>query len=139
MLSVVSLLGGTGCAALSKAVPVLTQIDSILHDAQQTLVVIDIAVNEWARKTTPPEAVLEKYAAISSKAHKALSIASKSLQGVEDLDQDQYDSAFEEFKAAYVELVAFLEETGAMSGGKMSVNGQTEKVPEPMAVGYQVQ
>lgn len=126
------------CAAV---LPVLPQIVSVLTDALAVLKIIDNAANEYFRThpDTPPE-VRARYVELYADAINALNAANHSLRGASDLDQKQYDAAFEEFKGAYVELAEFLKREGLMSGSMLKTGDGTEvKIPEPEALSFKVE
>ena len=126
----------TGCAAI---MPVIPKIVSVLADAASTLAIIDTAVQEWFRlhPDVQPE-TRAKYVAIYTRTMRAMNAAQTSLRGVEKLDQEQYDAAFEDFKRAYIELRDFLSTEGMMQNGRMSAGGEDVEIPEPEALRFQV-
>lgn len=127
-----------GCAAVVKALPVIA---SVIADAHQTMDIIDVAAQEWVRTTNPPDEHRRKYAELRSATLRSLNIANRAVTGAQDIDQKQYDAAFQEFKAAFAELKAFLQERGVMNAGalKSSADGTPEPVPEPLALTHQVE
>jgi hypothetical protein len=129
----------SACATL---LPLIPQIVSIVTDAMNVLDIVDTAVNQYLRThpNTPPE-FAQKYAVLYAKTRTALNAATNSLKGVSDLDQKQYDSAFAEFKTAYLELTALLEKQGVTTGGYLtaSLDSGPVRIPEPEALRFQVQ
>lgn len=134
----VAVPAATGCAAIMSAIP---KIVSVITDAQSVLAIIDGAANEFFRThpDIPPE-TRAKYVELHAKTLKALNAANHTLRGVQDLDQDQADAAFAEFRAAYVELRSFLESSGLMSGGKMQAGpgASPVEIPEPDALTFKL-
>ncbi len=125
----------TGCAAVMKALPTIA---AVISDAQQTLEIVDVGVQEWIRRTDPPEEQRARYAKIRQNAYRALSLATRGVRGIQDMDQEQYDTAFKEFRESYGEMKDFLDETGAMRSGALSSSGEAEALPEPLAMSHTV-
>ena len=139
-LLIAASLALTGCGLLAAAVPALTNIAAVIADASATLNNIDAGVRQWIRMTDPPANQIAKYESIRGKAYRALSIATRAVRGAQDVDQEQYEAAFHEFKVAFGEMQAFLEETNAMSAGTLSIGGEApEPIPEPIALSFKVQ
>lgn len=132
-----TVVGTTGCAAI---MPVIPKIVSVVTDALVIMGIIDGAVQEYFRThpNTPPE-VIKKYRTVYNKAMNALNSAQHALEGVEDLDQDQYDAAFNEFKLAFIELKELLSKEGLMQGNALNASpGTTVVIPEPEALTLEV-
>lgn len=127
-----------GCKEL---IPLIPKIVAVLADATSTLQIIDTAVEEWfdQHPDVDPK-VRAEYRLLYAKCHEALNGANHALQGAEDLTQNDYDAAFAEFKAAYIQLRDLLYREGiASTDGKLGAAGATVDVPEPMALTYRVQ
>jgi hypothetical protein len=126
-----------GCAWFKTAVPVLTDVAAVLEDSAQVLQMVDFVVRGFFEKA--PEASRERYERLMAAAHASLGVAAKSLRGVEDLSQEQYDAAFVKFREAYAELMAFLRASGALSDGMRAGSGSgAPRFPAPSALTYQV-
>lgn len=133
LVSFCSVVTATGCAAV---IPMIPKIASVITDAIAILQIIDGAVQEFFRThpDAPPE-LRARYTALHAKSLAALNAANHSLEGVEDLDQNQVDAAFAEFRAAYLELRDFLASEGLMVGGVVKAGDGTEiQIPEPEAL-----
>jgi hypothetical protein len=127
----------TGCPA---AIPVLTTIAAVIHNARIVLDIIDGGAQEWFR-THPetPEKVRAEYAKLHQKALLALDVAAQSVSGATDLSQKEYDAAFAEFKQAYINLVDLLHRQSIASDNLMGASdGSTFVIPEPMALSFKV-
>lgn len=127
----------TGCAAV---LPAVTQILNVVTDALVVLNIIDNAVNEYFDNAplTPPR-VKRQYLELYRKALAALAAAQHALEGVEDLDQQEYDKAFQEFRDAYAELRELLRREGLMRENYLqTAKGEMVLVPEPQALTYKV-
>lgn len=123
------------CSLWAAAAPALPIIAAVLADASQTLEIIDATVREWQRRTNPPAELMARYDRARRGAYAALSSATRTVRGVEDLDQEQYDAAFYEFRKAYAELERFMAESGAANGGALKASGgPPEPLPKPLAL-----
>jgi hypothetical protein len=127
-----------GCAA---AIPVITKIASVVTDAFLVMDVIDGEVRRFfqANPSFPPE-LQEKYFTLYRKAMTALNAAQKAVAGAKNLSQDEYDAAFADFKAAYLEILDLLEKNGITQDGTLGLaSGEKIELPEPQALTFQVE
>lgn len=133
---VVAAPAATGCAAVAAALPVLT---AVVTDAFAVLSVIDGAARHWF--TLHPNKEVERhYLEVYTKTIKALNAANHALAGAKNLDQDQYDAAFAEFRDAYAELMELLERHGISEQQKLKLSdGSTVHLPEPLALTHRVE
>ena len=128
----------TGCAAV---LPVIPKIVAVITDAIAIMQIIDNAVQTYfATHPDVPAKVKQAYALAYRKAMDGLNAANHALTGVEDLDQQQYDAAFEEFKQAYLDLLDLLAKQGLMQGNQLRVSPtETVELPEPAALTFRVE
>lgn len=124
-------LATSGCAALSAAVPVLAQVANVATNAVTVLDAVESASEAFF--TVKPDAA--KQAAVAraiSDCRLAIAAATATAQGAKDLDGKQADAAFAQFREAYKNLSALLEDVGVTSGGKFG--GPTgSPLPVPLA------
>lgn len=136
--AIVLLLVPVSCASI---LPALPKIVSVLSDASAVLQIVDTAAQEFFRThpDIPPE-TRARYVDLYSKTVSSLNGANHALRGVQDVDQEQYDAAFKEFRAAYADLSVFLKDEGIMTGSglKASPEGGEIDLPEPLALTYRV-
>lgn len=127
----------TGCKTL---VPLIPKIVSVLADASATMQIIDSAVEEWfaAHPDVDPK-VRAEYRRLYAKCQQGLRGANLTLQGADELSQDEYDAAFLNFKDAYLELRTLLMREGIAVGNKLGTGDATVDIPEPLALTYRVQ
>lgn len=126
----------TGCAAFAAALP---NIVAAVIDGVQVLDVITTFVTKYfAAHSTAAETQAKVFNAIE-KAKAALNLALRTAQGSDDLSNAKVDAAFENFKAAYLELLALVRPLGVQQVARpdaalsATVSGDTLQVPEPLA------
>jgi len=131
---------GTPLAGCAAVMPLIPQIVSVVTDAMVVLGIIDNAVGEYFRSHPDLDPVVRaRYVQAFQKAMTALNAAQHALRGAEDIDQQQYDAAFAEFKAAYQELLALLEKQGMLRQQYLSASPGTQVyVPTPEALTFRV-
>ena len=131
-----------GASCLAQAVPVLSQIASVLINAKTELDRVDVIVQDYFRLTNASDETRQRYSTIKTNVLRGINIANSTLQGLQDIDQKQYDAAITEFSKAWDELQAFLKDTGALNvaGNKLSSGpgGVEVEMPEPAALTYKV-
>lgn len=128
----------TGCAV---AIPVLTTIAAVITNAKIVLDIINGGAQEWFR-THPnvPEKTKQEYEKVFRKALLALDAAAQAVAGSTDLSQEDYDSAFAEFKQAYIDLVNLLHREGIARDNTMgAADGSTIELPTPLALAHRVE
>lgn len=131
------------CAAI---VPLIPKIAAVVTDAIATIQVIDSAVDTWMDQhpNVDPK-VRARYEAAYAKCVQALNAANHALAGAEQIDQEDFDAAFANFKVAYLELRNLLVMEGiARPGvdGELSVSAVAASdaivLPEPEALTYRL-
>lgn len=127
----------TGCASFAAALPVLVDVIAIVTDAQQILSLIELAAQKYF--AAKPNAVLqEKYEKALVKAKLSLDAALRAARGAQELDQKQASAAFEDFRAAYQDLLEVLKEAGVVGvdGALRAAPGGPPQatIPTPMAL-----
>lgn len=131
----VSLVTATpGCAALVGALP--SVIAAVMDGGQ----VLD-TIAQFLSKYFAAHPDLEKQAAVDKallKARSALNLALRAAEGAKAADDKNVDLAFENFKAAYLELLNLVKPYGvaqAMPGAPLQASASGDKldVPEPLA------
>jgi hypothetical protein len=122
----------TGCAALSAAVPVLAQVATVATNAVSVLDAVEDASDAFF--AVKPDA--GKQAAVDraiADCRLAIAAATATAQGAKDLDAKQADAAFTQFRDAYKNLAALLDDVGITSGGKFG-GPAGRALPEPLAL-----
>jgi hypothetical protein len=127
------------CAPLTAALPPLV---AVVTSAILELDWLESAVTNWFQRHPDPKAEAEFHAAYQ-KAVAALLAAQSAVNGLEKLNQEQYDEAFADFKKAYLELRDLLFKHGIaspMGVGAFGIASETGlvQVPTPVAFSYQV-
>jgi len=136
------LLTATSCNQIKTVMPVINDIAAVVDDAQNVLSAIDTVVRTFFSTNAVSPEIQEKYAKVMTKTQLALSGALKALQGAEQLSQEDYDRAFENFKHAYSELSAFLLSIGIKQAPgmmKSSPGSSPVAIDDPIALTYRVQ
>lgn len=126
----------TGCAAIAAVLP---DVIAAVLDGMQIIDVIEQFVARYFQSHPDPVAQKKVDDAIL-KARTALNVALRSAQGAKNLDDAQIDKAFEDFKQAYLELMALVRPYGvtpasspAVMKATLSASGDTLTVPQPTA------
>lgn len=128
-----------GATCLQQAVPVLTKIVSVLTKARVEADRVDAIVQEYFRKTNAPDEQRARYATIRDNVLRGISFANSALQGTTDLSQEQYDAAIAEYAKAWSELMAFLQDTGALNAsGIRGPSGAPVTIKPPDALTFKV-
>ena len=129
-----------GAACLAQAVPVLSKIASVLINAAVELDRVDVIVQDFMRLTGADETTRARYSKIKDNVLRGINIANSSLQGTQDLSQDQYDAAITEYAKAWGELQEFLKDTGALNASGLRAGPDAEPIPmpEPVALTFKV-
>lgn len=126
----------SGCAVVQKVVEALPTVVQYVQDAQFILDQIDrAAVPILAMRQD--EQLSHQYAAAMDAARQTLQIALRSVKGGEALSQQQIDTAFADFKAAYQQLTSLLEQANLMnSAGTMAATpgSMPMTVPSPLVM-----
>lgn len=127
-----------GCAAVNRALPILTDVIVAVQDAQQILEVIDSAADAWFEQHPDPN-MKTKYAKAIDKCRTALDVALRTSRGAKELNQQEVDKAFQDFKVAYVELTSLLQGAGIMGKDNLlKASPHQVRVPEPLALTLKV-
>ena len=128
-----------GCAAINRALPILTDVIVAVQDAQQILEIIDAAADAWFEQHPDP-AMKIKYAKAIGKCRTALDVALRTSRGAKELNQQEVDKAFQDFKVAYGELTSLLQGAGIMgSDNLLKASPHQVRVPEPLALTLRVE
>lgn len=129
--------------ALALLVPACAQtlayLPTVIATVQDGIMVLDTIERFWrvwqARHPNQTTVPADKVDLALEKSRTSLNLALRAAQGTDKLNQAQVDQAFEEFKAAYTELVALVSNIGVKSGGdKLQAGPGTLTVPEPLAL-----
>lgn len=125
-----------GCAAILGALPMIV---AAVTDAMMVLDAIEDFVTKYFA-ANPDAEKQEAVAKSLAKTRSALNVALRTCSGTEDLSQGQVDAAFQDFRAAYVELSTLLGRYGLASQGDrlMATPGQPLVIPTPMAMTFKV-
>lgn len=123
-----------GCAAVLSALPTVI---SWVTDAATILDQIDSFAGLFFSQH--PDAETQRYVEVAiAKARASLNAALRATQGGQELSKEQLDKAFEDFRAAYAELLAVVGPIGVKQAGQarygMSTNGTELVVPPPLAM-----
>ncbi len=132
VLTVLVLTMSTGCAAFASALP---HIIAAIVDGGQIIDRIADYLAKWFA-LHPDPIVQPKVEMAIAKARRALSAALHAAEGADKLDQAKVDAAFDDFKKAYLELIALTRPYGVnMEGAPLqaSPEGTSLVVPEPLA------
>lgn len=132
--AVVTGVSGMACAPVVSALP---HIIAAVVDAGQIIDTIVTFVGKWFAAHPDPEAQAKVDAAVV-KVRGALNVLLRVANGVEDASNEKVDAAFEQFKQAYLELLALVRPYGVVPNAselspKMTVEHGTLSVPTPMA------
>lgn len=95
----------TGCGAIVAALPAVI---AAVTDAVLILDQIEDFVRRYFAANPSPEREKAVFAALG-RCRSALVVAQRSAKGVQELDQQQMDAAFADFKVAYQQLTALLD------------------------------
>jgi len=130
-----------GAACLAQAVPVLSEIASVLINANTELDRVDVVVQDFFRLTNADDATRARYAKVKTNVLRGINVAGGALRGTQDLSQEQYDAAFKEYVAAWQELEAFLTDTGALNASGLRAGPESEPLPmpKPHALSFKVE
>jgi hypothetical protein len=136
----VLLLTASGCATLfEKVLPVVARVLTIVQDAEQILNQVDAAARSFF--TASPDKEREKqYTKALAKARSALNAATRAAHGLEKLDQQAIDQAFDDFRIAYQEVLSILGPLGLVQekDDQLLLSAQFEDpvvIPRPLAIG----
>lgn len=127
------LLPLSGCAALMAGLP---EAVAIISDASAVLSIIERALDTWFEIAPPSKEVRQEANQLLSDAWAALRVATATTRGAKELSDDEKKKAFESFREAYTELHTFLKKHGVLAASNLRVSkdGQTEEIPEPLAM-----
>jgi hypothetical protein len=123
----------TGCAAVAAALP---HVIAAIVDGGQIIDRIAEYLSKWFAMHPDP-IVQPKVELAIAKARRALSAALHAADGADKLDQAKIDAAFDDFKKAYLELIALARPYGVSMEGeppKLSADGTSLQVPPPLAL-----
>lgn len=115
---VLSTTTATSCSSLLQALPTVIQY---VQDAQMILDMIDREAKPFFDKAD--ENTQQEYSEVMHVARKSLQIALRSTKGTDELQKEQVDAAFANFREAYKDLLGILARAGVMrSDGTMRVS-----------------
>jgi hypothetical protein len=122
-----------GCFLASVA-PMLPKVAAVISDASATLNIIQNVTRTFF--SYRPNAELEMQVNdLLNKSWASLRAANHTVSGVEDLSQEQYDKAFDDFNKSYGELHNLLKSEGMLNGTRLGAgNGLEVEIPEPTAL-----
>ena len=120
-----------GCAPLFAALP---DVIAAITDGAQIIDVIEHFVANYFVMHPDAEAQ-KKVAEAINRCRLSLNLALRTAQASKELNDQQVDAAFNDFKAAYIELLGLTKPYGVKpAGGKMmTARGDSLEVPEPLA------
>lgn len=122
MLCTIAPLTLTGCPALAKVLPIVTNIITEILDAERKLDAVDAHAQQWF-KSYPNEALEAKWKTSVDHARASLDVALKTAHGAEELSQADHQAAFQQFGAAWTKLyelgisIGIIGKEGAISTG----------------------
>lgn len=124
--------GTVGCSSFMSSLP------TVIAYAQSGMLVLD-TIKSFADKYFRSHVNTELEAKVEnaiSKAELALNAALTTAEGAKNLDQSQIDAAFEDFRMAYMDLMAIVGPIGVNAkGAKMTKEADgTLTVPLPLAL-----
>jgi len=132
MLPAVLVTALPGCAAFAASLPAII---AAIIDGAQVLDAIEKFVNAYF--VTHPDPVAQaKVNEAMVKCRSALNIALRSAQGAKNVDEQKVDQAFNDFKAAYLELITLCRPYGVRPSGnaKLQASPTALEVPEPLII-----
>lgn len=122
-----------GCASV---LPIVTEVIRDVSDATLILDAIATAEKIWF-VSHPADELQAKIDQALTDARLALATALRATRGAKEMNEQEFDTAFSDFRAAYSGLQALLREAGIVrASGRISVaRGGSELVlPEPLAL-----
>lgn len=123
------------CAAIRSIEPALNDAQAAVGDASAILQTIRSVVSIFFLAHPAPDAQVKVEQAMSH-ASLTLSVAVRSLRGVQSISNQQMDSAWGDFRGAYAELITLLKNTGVVpKDGKLGAGKDAIVLPEPLALG----
>ena len=132
-LAVTIALSTAGCAALASVLP---DVIAAVTDGAQILDVIERFVANYFASHPDAEAQKRLGDAVT-RCRVALNVALRTAKAAKALDDQQVEAAFDEFKRAYLELLALTKPYGVHPAGdgrlRAAPGGGDLEVPEPLA------
>lgn len=127
--------GLSGCAGWQKQViPVLSDAAAYIDDAQEIVHIIRAAVDVWFY-THNDEKARVKVSHLLGDVAMGLDAAIRATRGAELMTNEQMDAAWSEFRRAYAELEAVLQDLGIIGkDGRLGVSRDAKPIPEPLAL-----
>jgi hypothetical protein len=134
-------LSTAGCATLlgPRGETILTKILAVTLDGQQILETIDSVVQIFLNTSSASPKFRADYELVAGKARSALNLVVRLSRAGKELNTEQIDVAFADFKAAYTELTSLLGQAGlTVAGGTLSARPDTPAlhVPPPLALTF---
>ncbi len=140
---VVVALGLPGCtqAAAASLGRVLAQIALAIAQAEPEIAVIEAVAQAFFLVNPNPAAQAQITAGVN-KLRSALALAAKTVDGLDDITQENVDGALADFRSAWADLEKLLTDSGVVTkDGKyaVAVHGATvPKMPDPIALHLKV-
>jgi hypothetical protein len=136
LISGLSVAPVAGCAAIASNLP------AVIAAVTDGMMVVDAIEHFIARffAASPNPELQRKVDAALAKTRSALSVALRTSEGAQHLDQANVDEAFAGFRTAYLELVALVGPLGVQQQGDTmrATPGGGLVVPEPLAIRLRV-
>lgn len=130
------------CAATTRiieaVVPVLGEVQTVINDAQTIVNGLKSVATIFflAHPMGENQIKVEK---VFADVNHGINVANRALKGSEKLTQEQFDLAFVEFRASYLELTKLLQNLGVLDGtGRSGAYGAGKPMDVPLAMNYKV-
>lgn len=128
----------TGCAALPG---ILHTIDSAITDSDQALKIVETTFNLYEGDHPVSPAVKATFEKLLAEAYAKLKLGAQAVHDGQDMSQGKYDTAFADFKTAFLSLTSYLKSEGItpIGAGLIGVgpNGGQD-FPEPAVIGLRI-
>ena len=108
--------GTTGCAAIAKILPIVTDIIAEILDAQRKVDQVDAAAKAWFAKF-PNEKMEGDWSTAVERTRASLDIAIKAAHGAEELGEADPVAAFAMFNDAWAKMIELALNIGIVSPG----------------------
>lgn len=123
------------CAAFSQFMNSLPTVVNYIGQAQTVLRMIDLAVDTAMTSGGVSADALEKYRKAMAATYAGIDVAQRVLNGASDLNQNQIDDAFKQFREAYASLQEVLKEIGLVhTGGRLQLSYFSVAIPDPIVI-----
>jgi hypothetical protein len=113
----------------------LPTVVNYIGQAQTVLRMIDLAVDTAMTSGGVSADALEKYRKAMAATYAGIDVAQRVLNGASDLNQNQIDDAFKQFREAYASLQEVLKEIGLVhTGGRLQLSYFSVAIPDPIVI-----